>query len=219
MPVTTNGYELARTHSTYAGVDIKMLLGGSVLGNAQAISYAVQREKAPLNVLGRVDPIAFSRGKRGIAGTLVALLLEEHLLYSALGNTRFFVADKDEIRPETRNSMNDANANGLESTAAVGAFEADNVSGNYEVVAAWMIDQLLPQDAALVAQNEYGAQAQMRIFGIEFLNEGGGVSVDDRTMETQHTFVARSLMPWRRVGRFGAPNAPLTEGMSFTPRT
>ena len=218
MP-TTNGYELARTHSTYAGVDIKMLLGGSVLGNAQAISYAVQREKAPLNVLGRVDPIAFSRGKRGIAGTLVALLLEEHLLYNALGNTRFFVADKDEIRPETRNSMNDANANGLESTAAVGAFEADNVSGNYEVVAAWMIDQLLPQDAVLVAQNEYGAQAQMRIFGIEFLNEGGGVSVDDRTMETQHTFVARSLMPWRRVGRFGEANAQLTQGTGFTPRT
>lgn len=209
----TNGYELARTHSTYAGVDIKMLLGGKVLGNAQAISYAVQREKAPLNVLGRVDPIAFSRGKRGIAGTLVALLLEEHLLYSALEDTKFFVADKDEIRPETQD-LNDASAaaNGLNLGEA---YVPGTVSDNYQVVAAWMVDQLLPQDAVLVAQNEYGAQAQMRLFGIEFLNEGGGVSVDDRTMETQHTFVARYLMPWRKVGRFGNVGAPLTEAAQF----
>ena len=211
-----SGLSLARTNSTYAGVDIKMILGGEQLGSAQAISYAVQREKAPLNVLGKVDPIAFSRGKRGIAGTLVALLLEEHLLHQAFDATKWFVADNDEIRPNV-NDLNNATTDDLLQEVNNSEFRADNLSSNFTVAEAWMVDQLLPTDAVIVAGNEYGSAAQMRIFGIEFLNEGSGISVDDRTTETQHTFVARSLMPWRRTGRWGADGQALYDGARFNP--
>ena len=211
-----SGLSLARTNSTYAGVDIKMILGGEQLGSAQAISDAVQREKAPLNVLGKVDPIAFSRGKRGIAGTLVALLLEEHLLHQAFDATKWFVADNDEIRPNV-NDLNNATTDDLLQEVNNSEFRADNLSSNFTVAEAWMVDQLLPTDAVIVAGNEYGSAAQMRIFGIEFLNEGSGISVDDRTTETQHTFVARSLMPWRRTGRWGADGQALYDGARFNP--
>lgn len=211
-----SGISLARTNSTYAGVDIKMILGGEQLGSAQAISYAVQREKAPLNVLGKVDPIAFSRGKRGIAGTLVALLLEEHLLHQAFEATKWFVADNDEIRPNIADLDNAVAAEPLREVSAA-PFSADNLSSNFTVAEAWMVDQLLPTDAVIVAGNEYGSAAQMRIFGIEFLNEGSGISVDDRTTETQHTFVARSLMPWRRTGIWGAAGQSLVNDKSFYP--
>lgn len=212
-----SGISLARTSSTYAGVDIKMILGGAQLGSAQAISYAVQREKAPLNVLGKVDPIAFSRGKRGIAGTLVALLLEEHLLHQAFEETKWFVADNDEIRPNITDLNTSVATNPLEEVGE--SFDANNLSSNFTVAAAWMVDQLLPTDAVIVAGNEYGSAAQMRIFGIEFLNEGSGISVDDRTTETQHTFVARSLMPWRRTGIWGAAGQALNENSEFAPRS
>ena len=45
-------------------------------------------------------------------------------------------------------------------------------------------------------QNEYGLSAFMVIIGVEILNEGGGLSVDDITNEEQTTFVARGKTPW-----------------------
>lgn len=39
----------------------------------------------------------------------------------------------------------------------------------------------------------------MRIFGVEILNEGMGVSIDDTVTEMQATFVARTVEPWQAV--------------------
>ena len=45
-------------------------------------------------------------------------------------------------------------------------------------------------------QNEYGLSAWKVIVGVEILNTGGGLSVDDITNEEQATFVARTMTPW-----------------------
>ena len=47
--------------------------------------------------------------------------------------------------------------------------------------------------------NEYGAMCSSKIFGIEILNEGTGVSIDDAVTEGQATFVARSIEPMAAV--------------------
>ena len=39
----------------------------------------------------------------------------------------------------------------------------------------------------------------MKIFGVEILNEGSGVSIDDAVTEMQATFVARYVEPWTAV--------------------
>jgi hypothetical protein len=39
----------------------------------------------------------------------------------------------------------------------------------------------------------------MRIYGVEILNEGSGVSIDDAVTEMQATFVARFVEPWAAV--------------------
>jgi ribulose 1,5-bisphosphate synthetase/thiazole synthase len=39
----------------------------------------------------------------------------------------------------------------------------------------------------------------MRIFGVEIMNEGCGVSIDDIVTEQQHTYVARTIIGWRPV--------------------
>ena len=44
-----------------------------------------------------------------------------------------------------------------------------------------------------------GAASTMKIFGVEILNEGSGVSIDDAVTEMQATFVARYVEPWTAV--------------------
>lgn len=43
------------------------------------------------------------------------------------------------------------------------------------------------------------AASTMKIFGVEILNEGSGVSIDDAVTEMQATFVARYVEPWTAV--------------------
>ena len=51
-------------------------------------------------------------------------------------------------------------------------------------------DQILPFDITLAGTNENGAATCMKIFGVEILNEGSGISIDDAVTEMQATFVA-----------------------------
>lgn len=46
-----------------------------------------------------------------------------------------------------------------------------------------------------MATNEQGRAACAKIFGVEILNEGYGISIDDSVSEQQATFVARSVEP------------------------
>ena len=50
-------------------------------------------------------------------------------------------------------------------------------------------------DITITFANEYGQMAVQRIFGVEILNAGAGLSVDDIVSESQMTFVARSVLP------------------------
>lgn len=54
-------------------------------------------------------------------------------------------------------------------------------------------------DVTLVGVNELGAAAAMKIHGVELLNEGSGISIDDAVTEMQATFVARLIEPWQAV--------------------
>lgn len=56
-------------------------------------------------------------------------------------------------------------------------------------------DQILSFDITLAGTNENGAATCMKIFGVEILNEGSGVSIDDAVTEMQATFVARYVEP------------------------
>lgn len=57
------------------------------------------------------------------------------------------------------------------------------------------IDQLPPVDVTLTFANEYGNAAFQKIYDMDFLNEGTGVSVDTIIMERRVTWIARKLSP------------------------
>jgi hypothetical protein len=198
--MSTSSTELSRQYTSFSGVDIRAVVDGEPIGSLQAVSYAVQREKAPIYVMGRVDPLSFSRGKRGIAGTLVTLMLDQHVMFSTPFRDKRFVADNDEIFPDVQD-LNDASST-ADLTDPDAVFDAGDLSANYSVRGAWYVDQLPPFDIVIVAANEYGKAATMRIYGVEILNEGSGFSVDDVVIDNQMTYVCRTILPWQRLGEW-----------------
>jgi hypothetical protein len=235
--------DLARTYTSYSGVDIRVIINGAQVGSMQALSYAIQREKAPIYVMGSVDPVSYSRGKRGIAGTMISLMMDTHILMSPSFTGEYYLGDSDEIFASTAkaeakeditnyfnlgnldNEVNGpvnlntvggdrfgssenyltgvagspgANASGAyQRTQRETTYEINEIGNNYKVAPVFYVDQILPFDIAIVAANEYGQSAQMRLYGCEILNEGSGFSIDDIVIENQMTYVCRTILPWR----------------------
>ena len=207
--MSTTSLQLSRSYSSFSGSDIRVVIEGQTMGALQALSFAIQREKGPIYVMGRVDPLSFSRGKRGIAGTLVHLMLDRHFILKEPFSDLKFIADNDEIIA-TPTDLNDATqladldaVNGtINPVTGDVSFDASNISSNYVYRGAWYVDQIPPIDAVVLAVNEYGNAATMRIYSIEILNEGSGFSVDDMMIENQMTYVCRTILPWQPLGRW-----------------
>ena len=149
-----------------------------------------------------------------IAGTLIWVNFDRHALLNlvnSLGGT--FIANIDDIRPEFRTDENaflSQNAiyqgtlvrdSGQTAGATIDQMDTQMtaVSGMKEEAKPWYSDQILPFDITLAGTNEQGAATTMKIFGVEILNEGSGVSIDDAVTEMQATFVARFVEPWQAV--------------------
>jgi hypothetical protein len=193
----------ARTYNSFSGIDIKAIFGNRVIGELQAISYSVTREKAGIWTMGSPDPRAYNRGKRGLAGSMIFVVFDRSSLLEAMKDT-FFLSDKDEARTfDTYNTisttmrlsqldlMTEPQAATLNPTFNDGSADFDQ-----EVRNPFYVDQIPPFDVSLVGANEYGALALKKIIGVELLNEGSGYSIDDIVAEEQFTFVARHITPW-----------------------
>jgi hypothetical protein len=160
--------------------------------------------------MGSPDARAYSRNKRGIAGSLIWINFDRHALLNLIqqcGGT--FVADVDEIRP---NYTNVADGGGVFQSSVVRSAgpsigstinnldtQLTSAGQQAQVASAWYSDQALPFDVTLSGANEYGAMCAAKIFGVEILNEGWGISIDDAVTEMQATFVARVVEPMSAV--------------------
>ncbi len=88
-----------------------------------------------------------------------------------------------------------------------------DIYSNWDLALPSYSDQVLPFNVTLAGANEYGAMTAAKILGIEILNEGSGMSVDDAVSESQATFVARAIEPLQAVV------SPFTPGPSVLPAT
>jgi hypothetical protein len=201
---TSQSTYFTRSFSSFSGADIKVIFANIEIATLQAISYAIQREKAPVYTLGDPNPRAFSRGKRGIAGSMIFIMFDTHALLDAFrdaGQERLakFVKDTNEIDPTKLSLGQDFDINPVA--------DADQFWNSYEVADAFYVDQIPPFDITITAVNETAGGAIMRIWSAEIMNEGYGISVDDMVSEMQCTYVCRMITRWRRAkdasnGRF-----------------
>jgi hypothetical protein len=207
-----------RGYNSFSGVDIKAVIGAKAIGTLQGISYQVSREKAPIYTMGTADPRAFARGKRAIAGSLVFIQFDAEPLMMELASPTdtskqlFFLSDNDDLRPEYDKSDKipvvgtSVTPVGPESNNAPGtpadAQESDlaTAGGDQTRALPWYPDQIPPFDVVLTAANEYGALAIMKILGVELMNSGYGVSIDDIVSEHSYTYIAHGMLPWVSQG-------------------
>jgi hypothetical protein len=196
--------EYTKTYSTFGGCDIVPTFNGKVIGEIQAITYSLTREKVPVYTMGSAEPRSFSRGKRGIAGNLVFISFNRDALLAELGditiskykaNDAAWLADQDaaqfiSIEQWDAYMSNLANPNGTSGTVGTIGDTKNLVTDQAKPKYA---DEILPFDITISLANEYGNKAVTVIYGVEILNEGIGFSVDAPTSERAYTFVARSV--------------------------
>jgi len=82
-------------------------------------------------------------------------------------------------------------------------YDLSNLGNNYAVAKPEYLDQILPFDIVIVAVNEYGQSAQMRIYGCEILSVNTELSIDTMTLPYSLNFVARAILPWRSFDLHG----------------
>lgn len=73
-----------QTLTSFSGADLVATFANKVIGELQQISWAVQRDKAPVFTCGSPDARSFSRGKRGLAGSMVFAVFDHDSLVSSL---------------------------------------------------------------------------------------------------------------------------------------
>lgn len=206
--------ESTRAYNSFSGSDIRAVIGNRTFSELQAVSYAVTREKAPIYTMGSADVRAFSRNKRGIAGTIIWVNFDRHALLNliyTMGGT--FVSNTDDVRPDYQPDANVfasqtaifnnslVRATGTAAGSSIDQLDLplSSTSGYKQLAKAWFADQILPFDITLAGTNEQGCATAMKIFGVEILEEGSGVSIDDAVTEMQAKFVARFVEPWQAV--------------------
>ncbi len=122
------------------------------------------------------------------------------------------VANVDDVRPQFQTGQNAylsqnaifqqtlVRSNGVSAGATINAQNGQPitaVSGMKIEAKPWYSDQILPFDVTLAGTSETGAATCMKIYGIEILNEGSGVSIDDAVTEMSPNFVFRLVEPWQ----------------------
>ena len=184
-----------KTYSTFGGSDIVCSFNDVVIGECQAITYSITREKVAVYTLGSAEPRSFSRGKRGIAGNLVFIVFNRDALLSALDDniTKYKANDVVTMLNEydTRFLSVDKWDDYMTNAALDSAGQPDEYTN--ALVNAIYADELLPFDITISCANEYGQRAVTVIYGVEIMNEGVGFSIDSPTSERAYTFVARAV--------------------------
>lgn len=192
---------IKQTYNSNSGCDIVATLDGVLIGNLNGISFSTTREKAPIYVMGSVDAVSFGRGKRGHAGSLIFTNFDRHALYDIMeGASKTGLSEDQEKRYYYWKKNTDVPAGGRSkllpgtSTSDLSALGITLAPANYS-------DQIPPFTITLTGMNEYGNVNVMHILGVELINEGSGVSIDDIVTETQMTFVARTIIGWKPLFR------------------
>lgn len=108
------------SHTSFGGADLVVTFANRTVGELQQITWAVQREKAPVFTLGSPDPRSFSRGKRGIAGSLA-----------------FAVFDRDALIEELRTQWSTIAPAAMFTAAGNAALQADNTFSAALTLAGW----------------------------------------------------------------------------------
>jgi len=204
-----------KAYTSMAGCDIQATFAGVLITELQGISNAISRETAGSYTMGSANPRNFTRGKRGIAGTLVFGHYNRHAFYWSMVNN--FSENNFNHPGGFWGFINERPPRDYKDT--VRAYYGNSLSqySDKEWRQVEYSDQILPFEIVLTAQNEAGAAAELAIMGVQIVNEAQGFSTDDVLNSIQMSYVARHVLPWKAVGTNQTTNATGVSGASAGP--
>lgn len=193
-----NFSRFTETYTSFSGADIVATFSGTVVGTLSGITWSITREKAPIYTMGSPNPRSFSRGKRGIAGSMIFTTFDRPALYQMIVDH----VDDDSLKIFQRVANMTPGFGNTQHRGITPVNPTTAESGDYtnvEQFYPYYSDQIPPFDIAITMANEYGQSAVKSIYGVEILNEGSGASMDDVVIEETMTFVARDVGPLLRT--------------------
>lgn len=168
--------------------------------------------------MGSPDPRSFSRGKRGIAGTLIFTQFDRDALIDELRKdekTSKFTTFKanqlvdpvtGQVYSQYASELTGFNYD-LSGIASMDQWDAIMTKLGYkngaqdftsEAIIEYA-DQIPPFHVTITFANEYGQKAKIEIHYVELLNEQTGFSIDDVVAAKSYTFVARKVIPMKKL--------------------
>ena len=154
----------------------------------QTVSYQIHRDKQPVRALGHASPKGYTSGARLIAGSMICTVVREHPLVKVIDilNAGF--------DPRSRYGLPSSN------TSA-------GFANQFEVIpAAGITDQLPPLHLTVIAVNESGNSMALTLYGVEFVNDGAVMSIQDILTEDTLSFVAQDIDIMRTLDTRGVLN-------------
>ena len=139
----------------------------------QTISVSSFREKVPVRGLGNTNVIGFTRGPRTFAGSMIYTVIHAHPLKALL-----------EIYGQMRQEQPDLDLHNFSYDERIRLHTQDN-RGNP--------DGLPPITFLIDFANEFGNRAAIVIHGVEFVNDGTTVSIEDPFTENTYQYIARDI--------------------------
>ena len=158
---------------------------------------------------GSANPRSYSRGKRGIGGTMVFAVFDRDALIDAAkenwanGTNRFQrIGGELNMQPlsmdEWDKQMTGIASAGVTTTASMDT--AIDITNRVAIAAEPRYDDEVPPfDITISLANEYGQKATVQIYSVEILNESNGFSMDTVQSQKACTFVAREVQYMRPV--------------------
>lgn len=159
------------------------------LGDLQTLSVSVHRDKRPVRGFGRVYAKSMTRGPRTIAGSMIFTVINKHALHElTAAKLKFY-------------------------NTGVGEPGSDS---SWPELSTVLVDQLPPFDITILASNEVGDNSYAVLYGVEIINEGTTMSIQDLLTESVMQFVARDYDPLRPLTEKRAVLSSIKEGQPLT---
>lgn len=164
--------DFTKSYTSFSGTDMVAtcnILGETiVLGTLQTISYSLHMDRKPIRSIGNINAKDYTQGPRTIAGSLVFAVFDKHILYHMAEQ---FYQGNGSYKDNAYTALYD---------------KYKSFTSNRHILS----DELPPFDVTITLANEYGNKAKLAIYGIQLVNEGQVMSINDIYTENTYQFVA-----------------------------
>ncbi len=164
-----------RAHTSYSGCDIRAIV-------SFYDSNAENDNKVKFKVLGDLQTLTYSTHREKFPVRTLGRTSAKGYTRGprTIGGTLIFTVFDKEVLSEM----------------LVQNYQTDSAKAdNYGFLKAVLVDQIPPFDITVSFVNEYGSVSRMVIYGVELVNEGQTMSIDDLITENVCSFVARHVDP------------------------